>query len=239
MNAPAQSSRDRRHEVFGSLRSVAAAGAVVVGFGAAAIGALSGVSGATTGPTSVVGSGQVQLREGVGSTTCFSTGLGSKRGGPAGACNSINDLGAATDQTPGTAPTSTTVTVTNVGSVGTSVASLSGGTCRAAAAADNAGFTGSDLARFCNSIDLTIANRTPGAHYRCVFPAMTVDACPAPSRSGTLAELANRTLTGPGMSPLASGASATYAFTVRSDPSQTNADQGLTAALPLTWTISQ
>jgi len=239
VNAPAQSSRDRRHEVFGSLRSVAAAGAVVVGFGAAAIGALSGVSGATTGPTSVVGSGQVQLREGVGSTTCFSTGLGSKGGGQAGPCDTINDLGAAMDQTPGGPPASTTITVTNVGSVATSVASLSAGACRAAAAADDAGFTGSDLAGFCKTIDLTIANRTPGAHYQCVFPAVTVDACPAPSRKGTLAELANRTLTGPGMSPLAAGATATYVISVRSDRSQTNADQGLTASLPLTWTISQ
>ncbi len=238
MNVPAQSSRDRRHKVFGSLRSVAAAGAVVVGFGAAAIGALSGVSGAITGPTSTGGSGVVQLREGVGTTTCFSAGAVrhlAHRGG----CNSINDLGGARNQAPGGPATSTTVDVMNVGTQDTSASSLAIGACSAAGARNNGGYAGADIKGFCGKVDVTITNATVGARYRCIFPRLTVDACPKPSRKGTLASLANQTLVNPGLSTLASGASATYVFTVRSDRSQTNADQGLTASLPLTWTISQ
>jgi hypothetical protein len=41
------------------------------------------------------------------------------------------------------------------------------------------------------------------------------------------------------MSPLAASDSATYVFTVELDPGATNADQGLTATIPLTWSITQ
>ena len=39
------------------------------------------------------------------------------------------------------------------------------------------------------------------------------------------------------MSTLAAGASASYVITVQLDSSATNADQGLTATIPLTWSI--
>ena len=41
------------------------------------------------------------------------------------------------------------------------------------------------------------------------------------------------------LSPLAAGASATYVISVELDPGATNADQGLTATIPLTWSITQ
>ena len=41
------------------------------------------------------------------------------------------------------------------------------------------------------------------------------------------------------MSPLAAGPTATYVITVELDPGATNADQGLTATIPLTWSITQ
>jgi hypothetical protein len=88
-------------------------------------------------------------------------------------------------------------------------------------------------------VDVTIANTTYGAADKCVFPIVTPAACSAPSSSGTLASLASATLTNPGLSTLAAGASTTYVVTVQLEATATNADQGLTATVPLTWVISQ
>jgi hypothetical protein len=54
-----------------------------------------------------------------------------------------------------------------------------------------------------------------------------------------LATLASQTLSSPGLSNLAAGATSTYVITVQLDSSATNADQGLTATLLLTWGLSQ
>jgi hypothetical protein len=236
MSTPAHTQTIGPRRSFGRRRALATAGLAVAAFGVAGFGALGG-AGAIASPASG-GAGSVQLREGVGTTTCFSTGPAASPG-QAAACDRINDLGAATDQSAAGPSTSTTVTVTNVGSVDTSAASLAAGACSATAARDDNGFVGADRNGFCGTVDVTIANTTPGAHYRCLFPDLSVDACAAPDQDGTLARLAGSRLTDPGLSTLAAGGSATYVITVRSDPSQTNADQGLTASLPLTWTISQ
>jgi hypothetical protein len=186
-------------------------------------------------------SGTIQLEEGVGSTTCFSTGSGS--GGSVDAandatCSSIDDLGAAVDQVPGGTPVSTTVMVTNVGNDGTTTGSLVASTCSAAAASDDGGYVGADTAGFCGKVDVTIANTTSGATDQCAFPTL-VGSCPAPSSAATLASLASQTLSTPAMSALAAGGSATYVITVQLDATATNADQGLSATIPLTWSITQ
>ena len=212
--------------------------------------ALLGITAATTmgafsatvaNPANHFSSGTIQLEEGVGSTTCFSTGTGN--GGSVTAsndatCSSIDDLGAAADQVPGGTPVSTTVTVTNVGNDGTTTASLVASACSAAAASDDGGYVGADIAGFCGKVDVTIANTTSGATDQCVYPTL-VGSCPAPSSAETLASLGSQSLSTPALSALAAGGSATYVVTVQLDATATNADQGLTATIPLTWSITQ
>jgi hypothetical protein len=192
-------------------------------------------------PSNHFSSGTIQLEEGVASTTCFSTGSGS--GGSVNAandgnCSSIDDLGAAADQVPGGTPVSTTVTVTNVGNDGTTTASLVASACSAGAASDDGGYVGADTAGFCGKVDVTIANTTSGATDRCVYPTLA-GSCPVPSSAETLASLSSQTLGTPALSALAAGGAATYVITVQLDASATNADQGLTATIPLTWSITQ
>jgi hypothetical protein len=227
------------------LAIAAAACAAVAVLGSVVMGSYEGVSGAVTSSDAftntayLVGSGPIQLREGVGSTACLSAGVdpaGSAHSAAGGRCEAIDDFGARTDQLPGGSSSATSITLTNAGSVSTAGASLVAGTCTAAAARD---YAGSDVSHYCASVDVTIGNTTPGAIDKCVFPLATVANCPAPNPSGTLASLANRTLRNPALSTLAVGASATYSITVQLDRSATNADQGLTASLPLTWNINQ
>jgi hypothetical protein len=155
-----------------------------------------------------------------------------------GTCSTIDDLGAPVDQVPGGTPVSTTITLTNVGNVGSSAASLAAATCSAAAAADDGGYVGADTAGFCGKVDVTIANSTAGATDKCVYPTQAAT-CPSPSSSYTLAGLASQTFNTVPMSALAAGASATYVITVQLDAGATNADQGLTATIALTWSITQ
>jgi hypothetical protein len=54
-----------------------------------------------------------------------------------------------------------------------------------------------------------------------------------------LADLAAQTFSTPALTALAPGASATYVITVQLDGGATNGDQGLTATIPLTWSITQ
>jgi hypothetical protein len=218
--------------VFNGGPVLAAASMSVVAFATVAVGAVGGAAPLTTS-ASRVAPGQVQLSEAVGSTTCVSTAAGS------GSCRTIDDLGAVLDQAPGGAPTTTTIMLTNTGAIPTNATSLTSGPCLAAAAKDNDGFTGSDLAGYCSKVDLTLANTTAGAADKCVFPTVSSAPCPAPSPRGTLASFASRTLTSPALSALAVDGSTTYVIRVRLTAAATNADQGLTASLPLTWTISQ
>jgi len=229
-------------KILADRKGLAAAVVAVVALGATAGVTLGGFSATINNPTNTFSSGTIQLEEGVASTTCYSTGSGS--GGSVTANNegtcSGDDLGAALDQVPAGTPVSTTVTLTNVGNVGTTGASLVTGACTASAASDDNGYVGADLTgnAFCGEVDVTIANTTSGATDACVFPTQTA-ACPSLSNSDTLADLASQTFSTTPMSALASGASATYVITVELDPGATNADQGLTATIPLTWSITQ
>lgn len=211
---------------------VATAAAVLGTAGTAAV-TLSGFSASIVNPTNTFSSATVQLEEGNGVTNCFSTGTGT--GGSVTSANQntncANDaFGAPLTQVPGGAATSSTVTVTNVGNVGASSGSLAAGSCAAAAAANDGGYVGSDTAGFCGLVDVTIYNSTTG---NCVLPA-GAGACPAPSSSNTLANIGTVTLPA-----LAAGANNQYVLTTQLDSSATNADQGLTATVPLTWTINQ
>jgi hypothetical protein len=121
--------------------------------------------------------------------------------------------------------------LTNVGNTAASTSNLLAGLCSQAASSDDGGYVGSDAA-FCGKVDVTINNNTTN---KCVLPSAAV-ACVAPTNSTTLATLASQNLT---LSALAAGASASYTITVQLDTSATNADQGLTATIPLTWSITQ
>jgi hypothetical protein len=226
--------------ILADRKGLAAAIVAVVALGATAGMTLGGFSATIENPTNTFSSGTIQLEEGVASTTCFSTGTGtggSVDSANTGTCSSEDDLGAALDQVPGGTPVSTTVTLTNVGNVGTTASELAAGACSAAAAADDDAYVGADTAGYCGEVDVTVANTTTGATDACVYPTQ-VAACPAMSNTYTLASMASTNFTAP-MSPLAASASATYVITVELDPGATNADQGLTATIPLTWSITQ
>jgi hypothetical protein len=225
-------------KILADRKGLAAAIVAVVALGATAGVTLGGFSATIENPTNTFSSGTIQLEEGVNATTCFSTGTGS--GGTVSADNtnsacSGDDLGGFTDQMPGVS-NSTTVTLTNVGNDPTTVSELAAGACTTAAAADDDSYVGADTSGFCGETDVTIADTTSGAANQCIYPAST-SACGSPSSSGTLAGLASNDYTT--LSPLAAGASATYVITVELDPGATNADQGLTATIPLTWSITQ
>lgn len=226
--------------ILADRRGLAAAVVAVVALGATAGVTLGGFSASVNNPTNTFSSGTVQLKEGVGATTCYSTGSGSGGAVTAsntGTCSTIDDLGAALDQVPAGTAVTTTITVTNVGNAASTGASLVTAACTAAAAGDDNGYIGSDTSGFCGKVDATVANTTSGASDKCVYPTQAVT-CPGLSNADTLAGLANTTFGTVPMSNLAVGASATYVITVQLDTGATNADQGLTATIPLTWSIT-
>lgn len=184
-------------------------------------------------------SGTMQLKESNGTISCYSTGTGS--GGSVSTTNSancaINKLVGTLDQVPSGTPLSTTITMTNVGTSNASLESLVMGTCSAAASSDDNGYVGSDTSGFCGKVDLTI-----GIVGKCIYPANATAACPAtPTSAGTLGSVAGTTFTNtstPPLTLLTAGSSQAYTFTVMLDPSATNADQGLTASMTMTWNQS-
>jgi len=205
---------------------------------------LGGFSAGISNSTSTFSSATIQLEETNGGTTCYSTGSGS--GGSVTATNTnttctINGLVGTLDQVPGGTALTTTLTFTNVGNHAVTVASLVMGTCTQATASDANAYVGSDTS-FCNKVDVTIANTTTGATDKCVYPTLTT-VCPALANTHNLSLLASQTFTaaGPGpLSVLAPAGTATYVVTDQLDSGvATNADQGLTATLPFTWSISQ
>jgi hypothetical protein len=216
--------------------------AAVAALGLTAAYTLGGFSATINNSVSTFSSATIQLEEGNGVTTCYSTGTGAGGSVPASNTNAacgINVLTGTLDQVPGGAALTSTITLTNVGNKAASVASLVAGSCASAAASDNAGYTGADTAGFCGKVDVTIANTTAAATDACVYPTQ-VAACPALSNTYNLSALATAgTFNTTPMSALAAGASATYVVKVQLDASATNADQGLTATLPFTWSISQ
>jgi len=231
------------HHIRGNKRGLLVSVAAVVALATTAAFTLGAFSATIQNPTSNFSSATIQLEEGSGSTTCFSTGTGT--GGSVTSTNTnttcgINVLTGTLGQIPGGTALTSTITLTNVGNHAASASSLVVGACTAAAATGNNGYTGADLTgnAFCGKVDVTIANTTSGATDACVYPTQT-GACPTPSTTNNLTTLATAgTFTAP-MSALAAGASATYVVTVQLDASATNADQGLTATVPFTWSISQ
>lgn len=219
--------------------SLAAVGAL--GFTATAT--LGGFSAVIDNSTSTFSSATIQLEEGNGTTTCYTTGTGS--GGTVTASNTnstctINALVGTMKQVPGETALTTTLTFTNVGNKAVTVASMVTGACTAAAASDAATYVGSDTSTFCGKVDVTVANTTtPAATDLCVYPTTAI-ACPALGNTHTLALLASTTFSAVPISVLAAGGVATYLVTVQLDASAAdNTDQGLTATMPFTWTISQ
>jgi hypothetical protein len=202
---------------------------------------LGGFSAGISNSTSTFSSATIQLEEGNGTTTCYSTGSGS--GGSVTASNSnttctINALIGTLDQVPGGTALTTTLTFTNAGNHNATVASLVTGACTQATASDANAYIGAD-ASFCNKVDVTVANTTNGATDKCVYPSQAA-ACPALSNTYNLSTLASTTFNAVPLTVLAAGASATYVVTDQLDSGvATNADQGLTATLPFTWSISQ
>ena len=202
---------------------------------------LGGFSAGISNSTSTFSSATIQLEEGNGTTTCYSTGSGS--GGSVTASNSnttctINALIGTLDQVPGGTALTTTLTFTNAGNHNATVASLVTGACTQATASDANAYIGAD-ASFCNKVDVTVANTTTGATDKCVYPSQAA-ACPALSNTYNLSTLASTTFNAVPLTVLAAGASATYVVTDQLDSGvATNADQGLTATLPFTWSIAQ
>jgi hypothetical protein len=149
-----------------------------------------------------------------------------------------SDLGSGTtNEVSGTAQ-SATVTLTNQGSISSATGlALTESTCTVAAApfatsALNGSSSGSDTASFCSKVDVSIFNGT-----NCIYPAHT-GACPTLANTynlSTLASAGSLTLA----STMAAGASVVLTFSTELDSTATNADQGLTASIPLTYTLTQ
>jgi hypothetical protein len=229
-----------RRNKRGFLVSVAA----VVALATTAAFTLGAFSATIVNPTSNFSSATIQLEEGNGVTTCYSTGTGA--GGSVTAANSnalcgINVLTGTLGQVPGGTALTSTITLTNAGNHAASVATLVAGACSAAASSDDNNYVGADLAgnAFCGKVDVTIANTTTGATDKCVYPTQAL-ACPALSNTYNLTTLATAgTFNTTPMSALAPAGTATYVVTAQLDAGATNADQGLTATVPFTWSISQ
>lgn len=149
-----------------------------------------------------------------------------------------SDLGTGTTNSVGGTAQTASVALTNQGSISslTGIA-LTESSCTTAAAPYasstlNPLSSGSDTASFCGKVDVTIYNGT-----KCVYPA-GAGACPALSNTYTLSTLAaagSLSL----VSSLASGSTVTLTFDTELDSVATNADQGLIASIPLTYTLTQ
>ncbi len=139
---------------------------------------------------------------------------------------------------------SSTVTLTNTGTL-TSVGGLSllAGACSVSGnppgSGANALSTGSDTTGFCGKVDVQIEDDTVAGSPSCLYGGTVGSACPATmSNSSTLATLAtagSQTL----KANFAPNKPETIKITVALDPTASNADQGLTATVPLTWSLAQ
>jgi hypothetical protein len=238
---PTSTGKAVMHRVSRHKGALVASLAAVAALGMTASSTLGGFSAGINNSTSTFSSATIQLEEGNGGTTCYSTGSGS--GGPVTATNTnttctINALVGTLDQVPGGTALSTTLTFTNAGNHNATVASLVTGACTQATASDANSYAGSDTS-FCNKVDVTVANTTTGATDKCVYPTQA-GTCPALSNTYNLTSFASTTFNAVPLSVLAAGASATYVVTTQLDSGvATNADQGLTATVPFTWSISQ
>jgi hypothetical protein len=197
---------------------------------------LGGFSAGITNPTNSYSSGTVVLKEAAGATTCFSTGTGTTvTAANTANCTTIDDFGGPINQGPGSAVTTQVLNLTNVGTINGATFTLTPAACASAAAANTSPYVGTDTAGFCGHVDVTIQNDTTGTP-SCVYPA-GAGACPALSTANNLTTLG----ASPALSLGALAAGATDKFTVKTqiDSTTTNADQGLTASVPFTWTLNQ
>lgn len=218
---------------FGIVASVALA---ATGFTA-----LGGFNATVTNNAGKVGSGTLLLNEQSGATTCISTGSGTTSSTAISTNDNPTcpiDLFANTNLEPGGTTTPVTVTLSNPGTLPGSMLTLTPGTCSIANNLSPGGigntYFGTDTAAgFCGELDVTIEDDTVSGSPVCVFPA-GAGACPAPSSSGTFANL-----TAESLGTLVSHASATYVITIGLDSGATNIDQGLLATVPLTWSLVQ
>jgi hypothetical protein len=209
-----------------SVLIAAAAGTALVAGSSVAV--ISGFTASITNSVDTLGSGALIMTESSGGNTCVSS--GSVVTSNTATCSTINKYGASTTAVPGSAY-STPVTITNTGTAPANAFTLTAGSCTQSS---NGSFNGTDSA-FCGKVDVTIQESGKTA---CVYPASTTAACPAtPTSAGTLAALGGSS---PTLNPLsvAAGASRTFVISVMLDSTATNADQGLLASQPLTWSFS-
>ena len=205
---------------------------------------LGGFSASVANPTSTFSSATLQLEEGNGVTTCWSTGttwLAERSTANSNTTCTINVLTGTLDQVPAGTALSSTITLTNAGNHAATVAGLVIGACSVAAASDAAGYVGADLTAnaFCSKVDVTISNTTTGATDKCVYPTQAA-VCPALSNTYNLTTLATAaSFSTTPMSALAAAGTATYVIAAQLDASATNADQGYAATVPFTWSINQ
>ena len=81
--------------------------------------------------------------------------------------------------------------------------------------------------------------RRVGLQRRCTWCTRPWSGAARQPRAQTHGQLGLADAHHPALSALAAGGSATYVITVQLDATATNADQGLTATIPLTWSITQ
>lgn len=230
----ARSHGPRRRRWFPLVWLGSAAAAVLMVLGVS--GSLSGFSASITNNSNTVASGRLTMSEtgvsGVGGTnTCDS---------PDATC-SLDKFGGQTAMVPdtttltGSAPTGTIpadgdadqnigiVQITNTGTIPASSLTLTGGTCAASSG------SGADL---CGVLDVAVYASTTA-------PTVgTASSYGTQKFYGTATALAAES----GLSvasDVASGGSEYLTFVVWLDSSTPNADQGLTASEPLTWTLTQ
>ena len=244
MEATEPQRRTRKGGIVAALLGVAA-------LSLTAVTTLAGFSASITNPTNTFSSGTLLLSElpNGQATPCLSS--PNTTGGITTNVNSNcaydNFSGStAPGAEPGGAPVSTTVVFTNTGSL-TSVGGLSvlAGACAVTGnppgSGANALSTGSDTTGFCGKVDVQIEDDTVAGSPSCLYGGTVGSACPATmSNSFTLASLATagsqvlKANFAPG-----AGNAETLKVTVGLDSSATNADQGLTATVPLTWSLAQ
>jgi len=210
-------------------------GVAVLGLTSAVTLGAVGFNSTTTNPTNTYSPGTLLLQKGLGTTTCMSSGTDTINAATTDSACGINDFGATVAASPGIVTTAV-IPVANVGTIAGSTLTITpGAKCAVAANASATSLSGSDTTGFCGEVDVTIQNNsttTPS----CVYPVET-GACPALSSTYTLATLAGHApLSGSGIHYNGTGS---YTVSLELNPSATNADQGLSASVPLTWQLSQ
>ncbi|HTW21669.1 MAG TPA: hypothetical protein VME70_15850 [Mycobacteriales bacterium] len=197
---------------------------------------LGGFSAGITNPTNSYSSGTVVLKEAAGATSCYSTGTGTTvTASNTANCTTIDDFGGAVNQGPGSAVNSQVLNLTNVGTINGATFTVNPSACAATAATNTSPYSGSDTSGFCGKVDITIENDTTGTP-SCVYPA-GAGACPALSNTYNLSTFGSAGALSLGA--LAAGSSDKFTVKTQIDSGATNADQGLTASVPMTWTLNQ